>query len=88
MRFRDFLFGMLVGAAAGILFAPESGRRSRALIKDKTVKYSHDATDYVDRKSRHLANKAKGYGHEMKDAYKRMTGRVKEEIEEETPVEA
>ena len=69
------LGGVILGAAAGLLLAPQSGRRTRSLIKDKSVKYSHDIADFTDKKSRHYANKIRGYMHEIKDA---VTGKVKE----------
>jgi gas vesicle protein len=79
------LGGIIIGAAVGLLLAPQSGRRTRSLLKDKSVKYSHDVADFTDKKSRHFANKVRGYIHEMKGA---MSGRVeaeKEEIEEQQP---
>lgn len=83
MKFRDFVFGALLGAAAGILLAPESGRRNRTLVRDKAVKYSHDAGDFVDKKSRHIANKAKGYAHDVKDYVSSLTTKGKEVVEEQ-----
>lgn len=59
--------GLLLGTVAGLLFAPQSGRRTRSLIRDKAIKYSNDATDFADKKSRHLANKVRGYAHEVKE---------------------
>src|SRR5829696_9089705 len=40
-----FLSGVLLGAAAGLLLAPKSGRQNRALLRDKATKYSHDTAD-------------------------------------------
>lgn len=60
------LGGLLVGAVAGLLLAPEPGHRTRAMIKDKSKKYTHDAADFAGSKSRHIANKAKGYVNDVK----------------------
>jgi gas vesicle protein len=58
--------GAVIGGVLGLMFAPQSGRRTRALIRDKSVKYSHDVVDYAGKKSRHVANKAKGYVHDIR----------------------
>jgi gas vesicle protein len=81
------LGGAAVGAAVALLVAPSTGRRTRALIRDKAVKYSHDVGDFMDRKSRHLANKARGYAHKAQ----RMIGTFGPDAEAQgagTPVEA
>lgn len=83
MRFFNFIFGLAVGVAAGMLLAPDSGKRNRAIIKDKATKYSHDTVDFVDKKSRHLANKVKGYAHEIKGAVSGAVHRGEEMVEEE-----
>jgi gas vesicle protein len=62
--FWAILGGAAIGAGAGLLFAPRSGRATRAFLRDKATKYGHDAEHYVDRKSRHLQNKMQGYRHE------------------------
>ncbi|MBI2843270.1 MAG: YtxH domain-containing protein [Armatimonadetes bacterium] len=74
--------GVVAGAVAGLLLAPESGRRTRALIRDKGIKYSHDVADFADKKSRHMANKMKGYAHEVKDflAEKAGVGASEEQV--------
>jgi len=79
----SFILGAIVGAAAGLLFAPQTGRRSRALIRDKAVRYSHDGVEFADKKSRHLANKARGYAHEVRDMLAGMAARRETEPEEE-----
>jgi gas vesicle protein len=73
-----FLCGLAAGAAAGILLAPQSGRETRASIKDKSLKYSQDVTDYAGGKARHVADKAKGYAHGVKEAVRSVRRREKE----------
>lgn len=68
-----FLGGALAGAVVGLLVAPQSGQRSRQLIKDKTTRYSHDVTGFVGSKSAHVRNKVKGYTHGVKGLITRRT---------------
>jgi gas vesicle protein len=82
MKSRSILFmlgGVAAGAIVGMLFAPQSGRKTRAAIKDKSVKFSHDVADVTGKKSRHIANKAKGYAHNVKGLVGRK--QVSEEAE-------
>lgn len=76
--------GLIVGALAGLLLAPQSGRRTRALIRDKAVKLSHDVADFTDKKARHTANKMKGYVHEVRGFVAEKVSRRGEAITEET----
>lgn len=61
------LGGAMVGAGAALLFAPQTGSATRAMIKDKATKYSHDAQEFVDGKARHFRNKAQGFRHTAED---------------------
>jgi gas vesicle protein len=74
----------LAGGIAGLLFAPQSGRRTRALVRDKSVKYSHGVADFTGKKSRHIANKAKGYAHDIRGFFGSRTSpeEIIEEVEE------
>lgn len=63
-----FVIGVAAGAATGLLLAPQSGRRTRAMLRDKTVKYSHDVSDFSTKKSRHVVNKFHGYAHNVREA--------------------
>ncbi len=54
---------LAAGAALGMLFAPATGRRSRALVRDKLVHAGHRVSDYTTGKAHHLGNMAKGYYH-------------------------
>lgn len=60
------LGGIGIGAALMYLFDPNGGRRRRALIRDKAVGLSNDATEAVGSKARDLRNRAKGVIHEAK----------------------
>ncbi len=77
------LVSALVGGIAGLLFAPQPGRRTRALVRDKSVKYSHDVADIAGKKSRHVANKAKGYAHDIRGLFGHRMGSQEAAIEEE-----
>lgn len=45
---RGFLFGMMMGAIAGVLYAPATGSRTRSLIKDKYAELSTRSTDLIN----------------------------------------
>jgi len=57
------LGGAVLGAGAALLFAPQSGRASRALLRDKATKCTHDVQDLVQSKGEHLRNKLQGFKH-------------------------
>jgi BON domain len=62
--------GLLVGVAIGLLLAPATGRRSRALLRDKAVKAGHEVSELgvaavgkagdLGRRATGLVHKAKG----------------------------
>ena len=60
------LGGIGMGAALMYLFDPDSGRRRRALIRDKAVGLSHDIRRTIDKKTTHLSNRAQGLLHDAK----------------------
>lgn len=43
--------GALAGAAAGILFAPKSGKETRKIIGDKTKKYTEKGKEMINDKT-------------------------------------
>ena len=56
-KFLCFLTGMSMGALAGVLFAPHSGKRTRELIADQ----AGESRDYLFRKGRELREQASDY---------------------------
>jgi gas vesicle protein len=59
------LGGAAVGAGAALLYAPMTGRRARALIRDKFTKYSNDLSDAASAKATHTKNVAQGWRHKV-----------------------
>lgn len=62
--------GILVGAVIGILMAPSSGRRNRALLRDKIAKGAHIAGDLggaASGKAHDLSNRVEGVAHKVAD---------------------
>jgi hypothetical protein len=45
---------------------PESGRRRRALLRDKLVHYRKEGREYAKGTSKDLRNRARGLAHEAK----------------------
>jgi gas vesicle protein len=56
-RFFYFLTGLGMGALIGVLFAPQSGERTRELIADK----AEEGREFLLSKSRELRNQAADY---------------------------
>jgi len=53
-KFSYFFLGFGIGVAVGILFAPQSGEETRALIRDKTG----EGTEYLKKRSEALYDSA------------------------------
>ena len=56
-KFLYFLTGLGIGALVGILFAPQSGDKTRELIAGR----AEEGRDYLNRRSRELRDQASGY---------------------------
>jgi gas vesicle protein len=57
------LGGAAVGAGAALLTTPWTGARARSWIRDRYTAASHDVSDAVGSKARHLRNVATGWQH-------------------------
>ncbi len=55
-----FMAVSALGVAAMYYLNPETGRRRRALVRDKLTSLSHDARNQIRRNSRVAADRAKG----------------------------
>jgi hypothetical protein len=51
---------LALGAGIMYIMDPASGRRRRALVRDKASHYAHDATDTLSGKAHDLSNRAQG----------------------------
>lgn len=52
--------GFVLGALTSFIFDPQQGRRRRALVRDKMVRYGKEAGDYVAGTAKDLRNRAQG----------------------------
>jgi hypothetical protein len=66
--------GIGVGAALMYVLDPERGRRRRAMARDKAVSFANKTGDVVAKRSRDLANRAKGVAAEARSAFDREDG--------------
>jgi hypothetical protein len=64
-RMKWVIGGAAVGALTMFLLDPDRGNRRRALAKDKMHSAVRKTRKEIDAKSRDLANRAKGLGHEV-----------------------
>jgi gas vesicle protein len=76
---RTFLFGLILGAVAGVMYAPATGNRTRSLVRDKVTRYRNDTADFLDRKSRDLSNRMQGVRHKAADAMETVRERAREQ---------
>ena len=76
--------GVAAGAVLALLLSPNSGRRNRALLKDKLNHAGHEAGDLKEaalKKAEHLSNRASGLAHDIKE---RKGGEDRAESSDET----
>ena len=87
----DFFMGLLIGGAlgalAGILFAPKSGKELRSHIKDKESEILKDAKNiYADASTNakeimgEVKHQAKDLKKEAEDTGEKIAGKVQEKI--------
>jgi gas vesicle protein len=76
-----FICGALMGAGVALLCAPSSGRTLRSRMRDKATGMTNDVTKTMESKSRHMANKIRGYRHKINEAMGNMTDKVRSTAE-------
>jgi gas vesicle protein len=54
------LGALALGAGIMYVMDPTSGRRRRAVMRDKAVRYAHETTDTISGKAQDLSNRARG----------------------------
>lgn len=59
--FAGILLGGIVGAAAGILFAPASGEETRKVLRKKAEKLSKEVSEKAEKLSSEVQKKAKDF---------------------------
>lgn len=77
---KKFLMGAIIGCAAAILFAPQSGATTRSQIRDKATRFGHDMEELAQKKGRHLSNKMQGYKHKMHKMAESLRSRGEKEM--------
>ncbi len=68
------LSGIGVGAALMYVLDPDRGRRRRELARDKAVSIAGKTGDLVAKRSRDIANRAKGVAAEARSVFEREDG--------------
>lgn len=76
--FAGFVVGALVGAAAALLFAPQSGEQTRTMIRDKGIEIK-DRADDLSLEARRKAEELQSQAREMAGDYQT---RVKQAVDE------
>src|SRR5438045_5288141 len=71
--------GLFLGALAMFIFDPQQGRRRRALVRDKMVRYGNDVSDYVGATAKDLGNRAYGVAKETEGLVRKQTGAQSEQ---------
>jgi gas vesicle protein len=78
--FGSFLAGFIVGGLAGavvaLLFAPQSGEETRAMIKDKAIELSEKASDTFEEVSTKAEDFAKDTYKKAEDLYDQAKAKV------------
>lgn len=79
----DFLTGALVGAGIMYLIDPDRGERRRALVRDKFVRFGHDARWYASKQMRNANNHVRGTVAEYYARWRDSRAQIPDEVLEE-----
>lgn len=82
-----FFIGGMVGAVAALLMAPQSGERTRAMIRDKGIELREKAMETRERAEESLRgamNRTEEMAQTAKERMEEMTRRGKKEMEEQS----
>lgn len=71
-----FVIGGLAGAVVALLFAPQSGEETRALIKDKAIELSEKASEAYEEVSTKAEALAKDTYKKAEDVYEQAKTKV------------
>ncbi|MEZ4906864.1 MAG: YtxH domain-containing protein [Saprospiraceae bacterium] len=85
-EFLNLVGGIFIGAAVGILLAPESGNKTRKKLKKKFDEIKDNAVDYGESKASELLHKTDKYVDELKTKIKNLEDQInyqKEKFEKE-----
>lgn len=80
-----FILGALLGAIAGILFAPRSGKETREMLKETYEEYSEKGKEILEEKKERLAEaieEGKKTVEEKSEELKEKFGEIKEKVSE------
>lgn len=77
-----FTFGLAVGAGAAILFAPQSGRRTRKAIRRTAEDWGESATEKWRELRDETTGKLRDARDQAEDTARRTTSRARERIED------
>ena len=66
----SFATGLALGGALMYVFDPDSGRRRRALVRDRATRLSHKTTDGLAATARDLSNRAAGSVAEVRSRFR------------------
>jgi gas vesicle protein len=81
--FTGLLIGGVLGALAGIFFAPESGKKLRSDIKEKSSEFLKDVKEIYDdssTKAKDIIEEAKGTGEKIAGKVQEKVGQVKKVV--------
>ena len=77
-----FTFGLAVGAGAAILFAPQSGRRTRKVIRRTAEDWGESATEKWRELRDETTGRIRDVRDEAEDRARRAASRARERIED------